>query len=131
MGKTIAEKILSRTSGQNVRAGDFVNAKVDLDYLLKETLVDIHRMVVQAGLPDGLPKLANPEKIAIMLGDHQGCHASPTQASAYKASRELATKYGIKKLYDINTGIAHVAIPEEGLARPGMRLFGCASKLKR
>jgi 3-isopropylmalate/(R)-2-methylmalate dehydratase large subunit len=124
MGKTIAEKILSRASGRDIRAGDFVNARVDLSYVPEEGLFEVHKKLVEAGLPDGLPKLADPDRVAVMLGDHQGCHASPIQASAYKASRELASRYGIKKLYDINTGIAHVAIPEEGLTRPGMLVCG-------
>ncbi|MFC2048576.1 aconitase family protein, partial [Chloroflexota bacterium] len=38
-----------------------------------------------------------------------------------------AKRYGIKKLYDINTGIAHATVPEEGLARPGMLVCGSDS----
>ena len=125
MGKTIAEKIFSRASGvKNIKAGDFVMARVDLHYNLESGMVEVHNKVVGAGLPQGLPKLADPEKIAIMLGDHYGCHAKPKDATDYKLSRELAKRYGIKKLYDINTGIAHVTVPEEGLARPGMLVCG-------
>ncbi len=125
MGKTIAEKVLARASGgKDVKAGDFVTAKVDLHYNLEAGLVEVHNKVIEAGLSDGLPKVANPEIIAIMLGDHQGCHANPAEATKYKLSRELAKRYGIKKLYDINTGIAHAAVPEEGLARPGMLVCG-------
>ena len=125
MGKTIAEKIFARASGRkNVKAGDFVTAKVDLHYNLESGLAEVHRAVIKAGLPDGLPKLADPDKVAIMLGDHWGCHAKPQDSADYKISRELAKRYGIKKLYDINTGIAHVTVPEEGLARPGMLVCG-------
>ncbi len=125
MGKTIAEKVLSRASGgKDVKAGDFVTAKVDLHYNLETGFVEVHNKILEAGLPDGLPKVADPEIIAIMLGDHQGCHGKPQDAEAYKLSRELAKRYGIKKLYDINTGIAHATVPEEGLARPGMLVCG-------
>lgn len=121
MGKTIAEKILSRVSSEkDVEAGDFITARIDLHYNLESGLVEVYNKVIEAGLPNGLPELADPEKIAIMLGDHYGCHAKPQDATDYKLSRELAKRYGIKKLYDINTGIAHVTVPEEGLARPGM-----------
>ncbi|MBM2824369.1 MAG: Aconitase protein [Dehalococcoidales bacterium] len=125
MGKTIAEKIFARASGEkNVAAGDYVTAKVDLHYNLETGLAEVHRKMIEAGLPDGLPKVANPDIIAIMLGDHEGCHAKPQDATAYKLCRELAARYGIKKLYEINTGIAHVTVPEEGLARPGMLVCG-------
>ena len=125
MGKTIAEKVLARASGKKgVSAGDFVTAEVDLHYNLEAGVAEVHQKVVEAGLPDGLPKVANPDKIAIMLGDHQGCHGKPQDAADYKLSRELAKRYGIKKLYDINTGLAHAAVPEEGLARPGMLVCG-------
>jgi 3-isopropylmalate/(R)-2-methylmalate dehydratase large subunit len=124
MGKTIAEKILSRASGRGVKAGDLVTAKVDLHYTLEIGMAEVHERLVKAGLPDGLPEVACPENLAIMLGDHQGCHAKPQDAAAYRLSRELAKKYGIKKLYEINTGVAHTTVPEEGLARPGMLICG-------
>ena len=115
MGKTIVEKILAKASGGgDVEAGDFITAKVDLHYNLETGLTDIHNRLIEVGLPDGLPQMADPDRLAIMLGDHEGCHGKPQDAAAYKLSRELAERYGIKKLYDINTGIAHVAVPEEG-----------------
>lgn len=125
MGKTIAEKILARASGGgDVKAGDLVTANIDLHYNLERGLYEVEKKIIEAGLPNGLPKLANPDAIAIILGDHQGCHANPRDANEYKISRELAKKYGIKNLYETNTGIAHVVVPEEGLARPGMLVCG-------
>lgn len=125
MGMTIAEKILARASGRpEAKAGDIVTAKIDLHYNLETWLVEVHEKIVEAGLPDGLPKLASPDKIAVMLGDHEGCHAGPQDAADYKKSREIAKRYGIKNLYEINTGIAHVTVPEEGLARPGILVCG-------
>lgn len=120
MGKTIAEKILSRASGQDCYAGDIVDAKVDLHYNLEAGIADIHRRFVNSGLPKGLPRVADPDCLAVMIGDHEGCHGKAKEGNAYKLSRELAAKYGIKKVYDIDTGIAHCAVTEEGLVRPGM-----------
>jgi 3-isopropylmalate/(R)-2-methylmalate dehydratase large subunit len=125
MGKTIAEKILARASGgKDVEVGDFVTAKVDLHYNLERGLPEVHNIVVEAGLPDGLPKIADPDKLAIVLADHLGCHGPARAAANYKRARDLAKKYGIKKVYDMDTGIAHAVIPEEGLARPGMLVCG-------
>ena len=120
MGKTIAEKVFSRTSGRDVKAGDIVTAKVDLHYNLETGIADIHKRLIKAGLPDGLPRVADPDRLAVMIGDHQGCAAKPSDAAAYKLSRELAKRYGIEKVYDINTGVAHAAVTQEGLVRPGM-----------
>ena len=102
MGKTIAEKVFSRTSGRDVKAGDIVTAKVDLHYNLETGIADIHKRLIKAGLPDGLPRVADPDRLAVMIGDHQGCAAKPSDAAAYKLSRELAKRYGIEKVYDIN-----------------------------
>jgi 3-isopropylmalate/(R)-2-methylmalate dehydratase large subunit len=124
MGKTIAEKILSRASGRDVTAGELVTAKIDLHYNLEVGMAEVHERLVKAGLPDGLPRVADPDCLAVMLGDHQGCHAKPQDAVAYKLSRELAKRYGISRLYEINTGVAHVTVPDEGLARPGMLICG-------
>lgn len=120
MGKTIAEKIFSRAADKDVRAGDIVTAKVDLHYNLETGIADIHKRLKKAGLSDGLPCVADPDRLAVMIGDHQSCAAKPSDAAAYKLSRELAAKYGIKKVYDINTGVAHAAVTQEGLVRPGM-----------
>ncbi|MFC2020730.1 aconitase/3-isopropylmalate dehydratase large subunit family protein [Chloroflexota bacterium] len=128
MGKTIAEKVLARASAENnVKVGDFVTAKVDLHYSLEVGMVAVHNRVIEAGLPNGLPKVADPEKIAMVLGDHGGWHGKSQEAAVYKLCRELAARYGIKKLYDINTGIGHIVVPEEGLARPGMLVCGTDS----
>lgn len=121
MGKTIAEKILGRASGKkDAKPGEFVTAKVDLHYNGHTSLGAIHEMVVKSGLPDGLPKLADPDRIAIMSGDHTGCHVPAQWAPTFKLSRELAARYGIKKFYEVGTGVCHVVAPEEGIVRPGM-----------
>ncbi len=125
MGMTIAEKVLARTSGEDkVEAGDFVNARVDLHYNLETWLVEVEEKIRESGLTDGLPRLADPDRIAIMLGDHEGCHADPHDVNDYKKSREIAERYGIKNIFEINLGLAHVTVPEEGLARPGMLVCG-------
>lgn len=125
MGQTIAEKIFARASGKHdARAGDFVTGKIDLHYNLEAGLVEVHNKVVQAGLPEGLPGVADPDKLAMMLGDHSGCHANSGEAGNIKLARELAKRYGIVKLYEVNNGIAHAVVPEEGLARPGMLICG-------
>ena len=123
MGKTIAEKILARASGcDSVEPGDYVTAKVDLEYNLDEDRM--HRRVVKAGLPDGIPEVADPEGLVITVGDHWGCHGPPFVPASLKRSRQLAKKYGVEKVYDINTGVCHTVMADEGLVRPGMLVCG-------
>lgn len=87
MGKTIAEKILARASRKDdVEAGDFVIAKIDLHYNLEIGLTEVHEKAVKAGLLQGLPRIADPDAIAVVLGDHEGCHAKTQDAAAYKKS---------------------------------------------
>jgi 3-isopropylmalate/(R)-2-methylmalate dehydratase large subunit len=125
MAKTIAEKVFARTSGKgDVKPGNYLSAKIDLHYNLEDGLAEVQKNIIGAGLPSGLRKLANPDALALMIGDHQGCHAKPEDARAYKIAREFAQKYRISKVYDIDLGIAHVTVPEEGLARPGMLICG-------
>src|SRR6185503_10675820 len=77
MGKTIAEKVLARASGKSdVKPGDIVTAKVDLNYTVESGFVQTLNKIVEAGLPDGLPKIANPDNVAVMTGDHVGCHGT-------------------------------------------------------
>ena len=125
MGKTIAEKTFARVTGQKVvKAGDHVTAEFDLLYNVHLKLAEDHRRLIKAGLKNGLPKFANPNKVAILLGDDVGCEPDAEEAESLKMTRELVKKYGIKKFYDINTGIAHIVVSEEGIARPGMLICG-------
>lgn len=125
MGNTIAEKILARASGHGeVKAGDYITAKPDLHYNVERGMAEVHKRLIEAGLPNGLPKLATPDKIALIIGDHSGCHGTAQVVGDYKTSRDLAVRYGIEKVYDINTGISHVVVPEEGLVKPGMLVCG-------
>ncbi|MFC1930513.1 aconitase/3-isopropylmalate dehydratase large subunit family protein, partial [Chloroflexota bacterium] len=57
-------------------------------------------------------------------GDHTGCHVGSQWAPALKLTRDLAKRYGIEKFYDVNTGVQHVVVPEEGIVRPGMLVCG-------
>jgi 3-isopropylmalate/(R)-2-methylmalate dehydratase large subunit len=125
MGKTIAEKILARASGKpDVKAGDYVTAAVDLHYNLEKGMAEVHRKIVEGGLPGGLTRVKDPDRLAVVIGDHEGPHTRPQSAGDNKLGRELAQKLGIKNLFDINAGIAHVFLPEEGLIRPGMLVCG-------
>ena len=69
MGKTISEKILSEHSGKDVKAGDFVIAKVDLCLLQDGTGPLAVRQLEQLGIK----RVVNPQGIAVFLD-----HAAPS-----------------------------------------------------
>jgi 3-isopropylmalate dehydratase large subunit len=58
-------------------------------------------------------------------------HVSPAQtaktAADHRLSREFADKMGIKNFYDVNAGIAHIVLMENGLVRPGELIIGTDS----
>ena len=63
MGKTISEKILSEHSGKDVKADDFVIAKVDLCLLQDGTGPLAVRQLEQLGIK----RVVNPQGIAVFL----------------------------------------------------------------
>jgi 3-isopropylmalate/(R)-2-methylmalate dehydratase large subunit len=73
MGKTLAEKILSKKSGNDARAGDIVIAKVDLVFVQDTT----GPLAVRQFQASGFKRLANPQKTVIFI-DH--AVPSPNQA---------------------------------------------------
>lgn len=117
---TFAEKILSEKSGMRVEAGDIVEAKVD-----KAMSHDNAALVIKKFEEIGLP-LKIPEKIVIIL-DHRVPANTIKTAENHKIIREFVEKNGIKNFYDINHGICHQVMIEEGHVEKGMLIVGTDS----
>src|SRR3970040_2069342 len=96
MGKTIAEKILSKKSVEQreLNAGDYVGVKID-GLLLPAAVSQVDAKAVEAGLPGGLPRLWDTERVYMMTEHHQPPH-SELQARRNKITRELAARLGVK-----------------------------------
>lgn len=119
--QTIAEKILSRRSGQAVYAGDL--AVVDVDQVM---VVDsIAQSFIERMQRDlsALPK--HPERVSIVI-DHVAPASTVSVAQAQKEAREYAAATGVR-LFDVGRGICHQVLMEEGLARPGWIVLGSDS----
>jgi 3-isopropylmalate/(R)-2-methylmalate dehydratase large subunit len=121
VGKTIAEKILGRHAGHELRAGDFVLAKVDVMMgndgslpLVFEASRKIREFVVRS-----------PER-TIMVLDHYCPSPSKEVSRLQEEVRGFASKYGCV-LYDCGEGICHRLIPENGHVLPGMLVVGADS----
>ena len=122
MGMTIAEKILARKSGlQSVVPGQIVDAYPDL--VMSHTATWRSVSVMEKA---GATKLYDPGRIAIVL-DHIAPAKTEKNAADQQKSRNFARKYGIKKFYDIDAGIAHLVLMEAGHVAPGDLIVGTDS----
>jgi len=112
--QTLAEKIMSRLAGREVRAGDFVEIGPDWTFSLDDGI----------GLMDryfrlhGVESIAAPEKIAVFY-DHFAPADTPQHALVQRLGRKLCERFGITRLFDVGEGISHQIAVETGLVKPG------------
>jgi 3-isopropylmalate/(R)-2-methylmalate dehydratase large subunit len=119
---TIAEKILSAKSGRSaVTPGEIVEAYPDL--VMSHTATWRSASVMERV---GATRLYDPDRLAIVLD-----HISPAKTEKYaadqQASRNFARRYGVKKFYDVDAGIAHLVLMEAGHVAPGDLIVGTDS----
>jgi homoaconitate hydratase family protein len=121
VGQTFSEKILGRKAGKNVRAGEVVT--VSPDYVLSH---DNASAIIQEFKKLGLKRVKAPEKIVIVL-DHIVPASEEKYALNHKIIREFVAEQGIPYFFDINCGICHQVLPEQGFALPGKLIVGSDS----
>jgi 3-isopropylmalate/(R)-2-methylmalate dehydratase large subunit len=122
MGMTIAEKILARTSGlPTVTPGQIVDAYPDL--VMSHTATWRSVTVMEKV---GATTLYDPDRIAVVL-DHIAPAKSEKNAADHLKSRAFVKKHGIRKFYDVDAGIAHLVLMEEGHVAPGDLIVGTDS----
>lgn len=122
-GKTITEKILSAHSGRDVTAGAYVEATVDAMVTHDVTgplTIEVFEEVTGV---DG--ELAAPEDIVFTL-DHHAPADGVEAANNHNTVREFAAEYGTHQ-YEINDGICHQVMVEEGFVEPGDLVIGADS----
>ena len=123
MAQTLSEQILSRASGQSVRAGDVITASVDLVMAhdsISPSIIKVLREELQA------ERVWDADRVALVI-DHVAPAASIQTAEAQARLRRFAREEGITRLFDVGRGISHQVLIEERLARPGMVLVGSDS----
>src|SRR5690348_12559181 len=120
-GKTISEKILSRKSSRDARAGDVVVCQVDCALGTDgSTPMALNYFQAMNG-----NRVAAPEKIVLAL-DHYAPAPNRTTAQLHEEMRVFAKKHGIR-LWDVGEGIGHQLIVESGRALPGTLVVGADS----
>ncbi len=120
MDKTLAEKILSTKSGNDVKGGDIVIARVDLAFVQDATGPLAVRHFRTAGF--GHP--ANSLKTALFLD-----HAAPSPNRELSNDHVLLRSFARETnsfLSDVSEGICH-QIVAESLAKPGDLIVGADS----
>ncbi len=123
VGRTFAEKILSKACGKEVRAGEV--AVVQPNFCMSHENASA---IIKTFEKIGLEKVFNPDAIVIIF-DHTVPASTPAYAAAHKIVREFVTRQGIKNFYDLNSngGICHQIMCQEGYAAPGMVTVGSDS----
>jgi homoaconitate hydratase family protein len=122
MGMTIAEKILSKKSGlATVTPGQIVDAYPDL--VMSHTATWRSVSVMEK---IGATKLYDPDRIAVVL-DHIAPAKSEKNAADHAKSRAFVKKFGVRKFYDVDAGIAHLVLMEAGHVAPGDLIVGTDS----
>lgn len=120
---TIAEKILSRASGQGqVEAGDIVMADIDIAMMHDLT----GPLAVESFNKIGTEKVWDNEKIVIPF-DHQVPADSLDSANNHILMRKFVKEQDIKNFYDVYEGVCHQVLPEKGHVIPGTVIVGADS----
>jgi 3-isopropylmalate/(R)-2-methylmalate dehydratase large subunit len=126
MGMTIAEKIMARNAGKSqTKAGDYLDCKLD-GVLAIQGLMETHLHAVAAGMPDGLPRVFDREKVFLMI-EHQQPPSNLKIALRGQKLRELAERYQIKHFTDTTGGICHQIMVDRAHSLPGQLVVGCDS----
>ncbi|MCD6452958.1 MAG: 3-isopropylmalate dehydratase large subunit [Dehalococcoidales bacterium] len=120
MGQTLAEKILSAKSGDEVGAGDIVIARVDLAFLQDTT----GPLAVRQFHAAGFSCLASSLKAVAFL-DHAAPSPNRELSNDHQLLRDFASKIGCR-LSEVGDGVCHQVVAES-LAKPGDLVIGADS----
>lgn len=124
MRMTITEKILANASGvKSLKAGDLINAKVDIvlgnDITTPVAIREFEKAEIK--------KVFDNKKIAIVL-DHFVPNKDIKSAEQSKTCRDFASKHNITHFYDVGKmGIEHALLPELGVVTSGDVIIGADS----
>ena len=121
MSMTITEKILAKAAGVDaVKAGDLINAKIDI-VMCHDVTAPAAFAMLQA---EGIDKVFDPEKI-VVTPDHFQPAKDIKSAELHKRLDTWAKAHKIKHYYPVGrVGVCHALLPEQGHIRPGEVIVG-------
>ena len=118
---TVTEKILARAAGRPaVQAGEIVEAAVDLAMFHDGLGPLFYPLFRELNL-----SVWDPQKAAVFI-DHAAPPSSLVQARWVAETRQFATQFNLRHVYDMR-GVSHQVLPEEGLIKPGQVIVGTDS----
>jgi 3-isopropylmalate/(R)-2-methylmalate dehydratase large subunit len=121
LGKTIAEKILSKKSGKDAYANDIVVADVDFRMGQDGT----SPLAIRAFEEMGGERVFAPERAALVI-DHSAPSPLEGVSALHTLMRNFAKENGVT-LYDVGEGVCHQLMPEKGHVGPGSLVVGADS----
>jgi len=121
MGLTFSEKVLSQKAGRPVQAGEVVT--IAPDYCLSH---DNSAAIIGEFKKIGISRVKAPGKIIIIL-DHIVPAADEKYAQNHKTIREFVRAQELPHFFDIQHGVCHQVLCEEGFALPGKVIMGSDS----
>jgi len=120
MGLTLAEKIISKHAGKEVKAGELTIAKVDVCAVQDGT----GPLTVQEFKKIGKEKLHAPERTILFI-DHAAPSPRKELSNTHMVLREFAKEYGAI-LSDVGAGVCHQRLIED-YVNPSEILIGADS----
>ena len=120
MGMTLAEKILSRHVGREVKPGEIVLAAIDATVSHDSNRPQAAEIFKNLGGK----KVFNPQRVAMMLDHHYPAMAE-ANAKIHKLIRDFSQEQG--NIFYEGEGICHMVMPENGHILPGEILVGTDS----
>jgi len=120
--RTLAEKILSRASGRDVRAGDLAIVPVSR-VMVHDSVID----AVMAGMKAlGKERVWDTERVCVFV-DHAAPAPTPVVADSHRVLREWVRGQRIATFYDAGEGVCHQIMVEDGFCEPGTVIVGSDS----
>lgn len=122
-GKTLAEKLLSEKSGEDVRAGAYVEAEIDVAMAHDITGPLAFETFNEVTGDDAT--LFAPDRTVLTI-DHHAPADGVEAANNHNALRQFAAEHGAHQ-YEVGDGICHAVLIEEGFVGPGDLVVGADS----
>lgn len=120
--KTFAEKALERASGvKDLTPGTIIDVEPDV-YMSHTASWRCIKTLEKLGNPP----IVYPERVAMVM-DHISPARTSQIAGYHRLCREFAREHGIDTFYDVNEGIAHLVLMENGHIRPNEIIIGTDS----
>ena len=124
--KTIAEKLLSRAAGADLRAGDIAVCEPDVAMGTDGSIpmaLDYLQQMQPAGAP--LPPPRHVDRLLFAL-DHYGPGSGARSLALQERARAYARAHGVR-MFEVGEGIGHQLMMERGLVLPGQLAVGADS----